>query len=43
MLSGPHLDNRLLEHPDFDKFDLSALRRLEERSPLRKRLPPHRL
>jgi fatty-acyl-CoA synthase len=40
MLSRPHLDNRLLEHPDFDKFDLSALRRLEERSPLRKRLPP---
>jgi fatty-acyl-CoA synthase len=38
MLSRPHLDNRLLEHPDFDEFDLSALRRLEERSPLRQRL-----
>lgn len=38
MLSRPHLDNRLLEQPDFDKFDLSALRRVEERSPLRQRL-----
>jgi fatty-acyl-CoA synthase len=38
MLSRPHLDNRLLAHPDFDSFDLSALRRLEERSPLRLRL-----
>ena len=38
MLSRPHLDNRLLEHPDFDKYDLSAIRRLEERSPLRQRL-----
>lgn len=38
MLSRPHLDNRLLEHPDFDTYDLSAIRRLEERSPLRQRL-----
>jgi fatty-acyl-CoA synthase len=38
MLSRPHLDNRLLEHPDFDSRDLSAIRRLEERSPLRQRL-----
>jgi len=38
MLSRPHLDNRLLEHPDFGTFDLSALRRLEERSPLRQQL-----
>ena len=38
MLSRPHLDDRLLAHPDFDSFDLSALRRLEARSPLRLRL-----
>lgn len=39
MLSRPHLDNRLLEYPDFDKFDLTSLRRIEERSPLRQWLP----